>query len=126
MYGIIQNVINRGGYDLSAMLTKIDTLWVQGSLSDLQREELLEAARAGANPAGSVELLAKLEELDRRVRALETAGGGGEEVAPYVAGNWYYAGDRCVFEGAVYTCVAPDGVVCVWSPADFPSYWQRG
>ncbi len=126
MYGIMKQVLGRGEYSLAEMLRKIDTLWVQGSLSDAQREELLETARAGAKPAGSVEVMAKLEELEQRVRALEAAGGTSGEAEPYTAGTWYYAGDRCVFEEATYTCIAPDGVACVWSPAEYPAYWQKG
>lgn len=34
MYEIIKSVIQSGRYELTDMLTKIDTLWVQGSLTD--------------------------------------------------------------------------------------------
>lgn len=33
MYEIVKNVINAKNYELTDMLTKIDTLWVQGSLT---------------------------------------------------------------------------------------------
>ena len=59
--------------------------------------------------------------LEERVRSLEKA------VVPgnYTPGTWYYRGDKVSFQGAVYTCTAPDGVVCVWSPAEYPVYWEK-
>lgn len=120
MYSIIKKVIDRGGYDLSGILTKVETLWAEGKLTDGEREELTAAARAEANAQHSVDVLKKLEELEQRVRALE---GKSTEAKPYVAGKWYYAGDACVFDGVTYTCTAPEGVTCVWSPADYPAYW---
>lgn len=127
MYSIIKNVIKQGGFDLTGLLSKINTLWVQGGLTDEQREELISSARNGADKHDSVEVLAKLEDLDRRVAALEKAGAPeepAEEFPDFVTGKWYYTGDTCTFEGKKYTCIAPDGVVCVWSPADYPAYWE--
>lgn len=128
MYNIIKNVIDRGGFDLSDLLRKIDTLWTQGDITDEQRDELIASARGGADKHNSVELMAKLEELDRRVAALEKAGPSeepAEEYPDFVVGKWYYTGDTCTFEGKKYTCIAPDGVACVWSPADYPAYWAN-
>ena len=34
MYEIVKNVINAKYYELAAMLTEIDTFWVQGSLTE--------------------------------------------------------------------------------------------
>lgn len=45
--------------------------------------------------------------------------------AKYAAGTWYYRGDYVIFEAEVYSCVAPMGVVCVWSPAEYGAYWQK-
>ena len=42
----------------------------------------------------------------------------------YTAGTWYYRGDLISFEGTIYTCIAPKDIVCVWSPAEFPVYWN--
>lgn len=54
----------------------------------------------------------------------EGTGGEGESPEEYVIGKWYYAGDRITYKGAVYQCIAPNGVVCVWSPDDYPAYWE--
>ena len=40
MYDIIKTVISSGRYELSDMLKKIDTIWLQGSLTGSQKSEL--------------------------------------------------------------------------------------
>ena len=139
MYKIIQNVINTKNYELSDLLKKIDTIWVQGSITDSEKEELISLARGRANVQNSIDVLAKLEELDRvvkllveRVTSLEGVGSdndnvdSGEETFPkYVTGHWYYTGDKVSFDGTSYECIAPDGVVCVWSPSEYPEYWHE-
>ena len=127
MKKLFENVIARGGYDLGVMLKRIDSSHVEGKLTDAERDELYEKARAGADAQASVDVLKKLEELEARVRALEEGGGSGssaDEPEAYVPGKWYYAGDRVTFEGKRYVCSAPKGVVCVWSPGMFPAYWE--
>ena len=131
MKKLFENVIARGGYDLGVMLKRIDSYHIEGKLTDAEKDELYEKARAGADAQASVDVLAKLEELEARVRALEEGGGSGgssgsgaDEPEAYVPGKWYYAGDRVSFEGKRYVCSAPQGVVCVWSPGMFPAYWK--
>lgn len=53
MYEIIKNVILSGTYELTSMLKKIDTVWIQGDISDEQRKELIEMTQANANPENS-------------------------------------------------------------------------
>ena len=126
MKDIIRNVIARRNYELSDMLKKIDTLWVQGSLSDEERAELIDLARGNADVQNSIDVMRKLEELDKRVKALEEAGANAptEGNDEYVAGKWYYNGNVVTFEGKAYKCIAPEGQVCSWSPADYPAYWE--
>ena len=117
-------------FDLTAMLAKIDYHHIRGNLSDADREELVALARKKANPMGGVDVMAKLQDLEARIKALEDAGktAGGDtteaDVADYVPGKWYYNGDKVLFEGVVKTCTAPAGVVCTWSPAEYPAYWE--
>lgn len=126
MYDVIKDVINTRRYVLADMLHKIDTLWAQGDLDDDQRTELIALAQGNADAEQEVNMLAKLEELEQRVRALEQSGGAdpGEEYPDYVAGKWYYNGDKITFEGGKYKCIAPDGAVCTWSPTEYPTYWE--
>lgn len=125
MYDVIKDVINTQRYVLADMLHKIDTLWAQGDIDDVQRTELIALAQGNADTAQEVNMLAKLEELEQRVRALETGSTElGEAYPDYVVGKWYYSGDKITFEGGKYKCIAPDGVVCVWSPKEYPVYWE--
>lgn len=128
MYQIIKNVISRGGYNLSAVLSKIDTVWAEGKITDEQRVELVVTARNQASSEAGIDIMFKLTELEQRIRALETGestDGSAEEYPAFVVGKWYYTGDKCSFEGANYICVAPEGIACVWSPADYPAYWEK-
>ena len=54
MYEIIKNVIQSGRYELTDMLTNL--------------------ARSGADPTQGVDVLAKLSDLDKRLKVLENAG----------------------------------------------------
>ena len=137
MYDVTKNVIASGRYELADMLRKIDALWLQGDLSDDQRNELVQMAREDADPSASwasvqdqIEALAKqLEALSARVADLE----GGEPPAPdewpeYIqptgAHDAYHKGDQVTYKGKRYRCIAPDGVAVVWAPDVYPDYWQ--
>lgn len=48
MYEIVKNVIASGRYELADMMKKIDTLWVQGDISDSQKAELEKLATENA------------------------------------------------------------------------------
>lgn len=126
MYEVVKAYIQAGGYDLSALLTKIDTLWVQGSLTDDQRTQLQALARDGATVAGSVDVLAMLLDHDARIKALEKTGSAeSEKLTEYVAGMVALNDERYLWEGEVYTCIAPEGVKCVWTPEGYPTYWRK-
>lgn len=115
----------REPFDLAAMLGRIDYHHIRGNLTDGEREELAALAREKADPFGGLDVAKKLQELDARVTALEKGGGEEpEDIPEYVPGKWYYAGDKVMFEGAAYVCTAPEDVVCVWSPAEYPAYWK--
>ena len=126
MYEIIKNVLNGRNYNLTSMLNKIDTLWAKEKLSDEEYNELTELARTYAQTANSIDVIAKLNDFEQRLRTLEekSADGSAEECPAYVIGKWYYNGDTCSFEDKNYICIAPEGVVCTWSPIEYPSYWE--
>lgn len=144
MYEIVKNVINSKTYELTDILTKIDTLWVQGSLTSEQRTELISLARQNADPAASyaplqeqIDALAdRLDALTARVSTLEQSGEtGGEEpeepaeewpeyIQPTGAHDAYHNGDKVTWGGQHYTCIAPEGTACVWDPDTYPAYWR--
>ncbi len=137
MYEIILSVINTGIFELSDILVKIDTLWLKGDVDDDQRAQLIDAARKKADPIASYaplqehvdKLAADVDALAARVTALE----GGEQepedeypayVQPTGAHDAYHNGDKVTYNGKKYTCIAPEGVACVWNPDTYPAYWQ--
>lgn len=128
MYEIIKSVINGQNYELASILKKIDTLWAENELTDEQREELITLARENADVTKSIDVLAKLQELEMRIKAMEEkkADEPTEEVIePFVLGKWYYNGDKCSENGKNFICTAPEGTVCTWSPSQYPPYWKE-
>ena len=94
MYEIVKNTILSKNYELSDMLKKIDTLWVQGDLTEEQRLELIDMARENALGENSyasyqvqidalVKMVSELNttvstmsaELEKVKEAVETMGG---------------------------------------------------
>jgi hypothetical protein len=128
MYKVLKNVILSSRYELSDILAKIDTLWLQGSLTDAERKDLIELARAKAEPSHSfAPLQAQIDALAERIAKLEGATeeeGYPNYVQPTGGHDAYHTGDKVTFQGQKYVCVAPEGVAVVWSPEVYPSYWE--
>lgn len=138
MYQIIHDVITSKRYELRDMLSKIDTIWVQGDLTDEQREELVELARDNADPAASYaplqeqinQAFAQIKALADRVAKLE-AGETPEPapepeewpawVQPTGAHDCYNTGDKVTYNGKHYVSKL-DGNV--WSPDAYPAGWE--
>lgn len=138
MYQIIKNVITSGRYELNDILGKIDTIWVQGDLTDEQRTELVGLARENADPAASYaplqeqidQAFAKIKALSARVEKLEA--GEVQEPAPEPeewpawvqptgAHDCYNTGDKVTYNGQHYVSKI-DGNV--WSPDAYPAGWE--
>lgn len=135
MFNIIKSVISAGYFELKDLLAKIDTLWLQGSLTDAARLELIELARGKADPANSfAPIQAQIDALADRVKALEAAAKPTEPDTP--AAEWpdyiqptgshdaYHTGDKVTHNGTRYVCTAPEGAAVVWAPDVYPAYWQ--
>lgn len=136
MYEVTKNVIQSGSYELHDILAKIDTLWLQGSLTDEERLDLIEMARSKADPSHSfAPLQAQIDALAARVAVLEgkvkpaDPDTPAEEYPAYVqptgAHDAYHSGDRVTYNGTRYVCIAPEGVAVVWAPDVYPAYWQE-
>ncbi|MDO4173733.1 MAG: hypothetical protein Q4D42_03115 [Eubacteriales bacterium] len=134
MYEIIKNVIASGNFDLTAILNKINTLWLESSITDSQRDNLVAAARAAADPQNSyAPLQEQIDKLASDIAALaarvaELEGGTAETpeypeyVQPTGAHDAYNIGDKVTYNGNRYTCQM-DG--CVWSPDVHPDGWKE-
>ena len=129
MYEIIKNVILSGNFELTDILSKIDTLWVQGGLTNVQRLALIDMARGKADPRNSfAPLQAQIDALAERIAKLEGQKPSEDYpqfVQPTGSHDAYRAGDTVTFNGKQYTCIAPEGVAVVWSPEVYPSYWEE-
>lgn len=132
MYNVILNVINTGIYELNDIIKKINTIWLQGDITDDQKDELIIKARENADMTQSINLVKQVEELTRNqidilARLAKVEGGSepSEDYPPYVDGKWYYNGDKITFQGKKYVCVVPEGQVCTWSPEGYPVYWEE-
>ena len=145
MYEIIKTVIESKQFELTNILKKIDVHWISGKITEEQRNELIQLAQGKANVQNSVDVIAKLSEMDKRMIAAEQEimalkkqaeapeepdTGETEEIIPetypeFVPGKWYYNGNKISFEGETYTCIAPEGQVCTWNPVEYPPYWQK-
>lgn len=144
MYEIIKSVITAGRYELADMLKKIDTIWLQGSLTDVQRTELTALAREHAAPENSYAsvqkqlniLFTNLAELAAAVKANSDAiavlqGGTADQpeqeeypeyIQPAGAHDAYNTGDKITYGGRRYIC-RMDG--CVWDPVTYPEGWSE-
>lgn len=143
MYEIIKNVIESGQYELTDMLKKIDTLWLQGALNDTQRAEIIELARSRADPEQSYDIqkqlgtiFTNLSEMGRAILELTdrvTKMEGGSVTPPVVeeypqfvqptgAHDAYNTGDKMTYtDGKRYICQMDN---CVWGPDAYPAGWK--
>lgn len=127
MYTIISNVIKSGNYELNDMLRKIDTIWMQGSLTDEERGELAELAQSNADPAKSyAPLQEQINQAFDRIKALEGRMAkleAGEEPEPEEWPEWYQwdgvgpipwqNGSKCTHNGVRYISRVDNNV---WEP----------
>ena len=134
MYEIIQNVIQSGRYELSDMLKKIDTMWIQGEITEEEKTELVKLAQENADPANSYaplqeqidQLFKQYGQLESRITTLE----GGKEpepeewpeyIPPTGAHDAYNTGDKVTYNGKHYICKMNG---CTWSPDIYPQGWE--
>ena len=138
MYKVIKDVINGKTYELTDMLKKVKTLWLEGDISDAQKEELIELARENAKPENSYAplqnqidtLFANVKELAQEIATLKNGGTlpeeETEEYPPYVqptgAHDAYKVGDKVTYKGQKYECMSAG---CVWTPDAYPQGWKK-
>ena len=137
MYSTIKGVIDSKRYELNDILTKIDTIWLQGGITETERTELIALARENAQPENTYaplqnqidQAFAKISALETRVAALESGGEPGptpeeypEWVQPTGAHDAYNTGDKVTYNGKHYQSTM-DGNV--WSPDSYPQGWKE-
>lgn len=141
MYEIIKSVINSKDYELRDMLYKINKMWIESAITEVQKAELDDLARTNAKAENSYaplknqieDIYSKLAQITSRLEALESteeptdpeepvADEYPEYVQPTGAHDCYNTGAKITFKGERYTCQI-DG--CVWSPEEYPQGWKK-
>ena len=109
MYDIIKNVITSGSYELTDILKKIDTIWLQGTLTEEQRTELIDLARTSADPENSYAPLQK--QIDTLYANMTEMGKTILNLTDKVS----------KLDGKRYVCQMDN---CVWGPDVYPAGWK--
>ena len=127
MKSIFENVIKRGGYDLTTMLAKIDAYHIEGKISDAERDELYSLARIA--PEAQYDCRSEIELLWAAVKALQNGNAADNEETDVVA-EWkqptgaydaYMKGNKVLYKGKVYTSLIDSNV---WAPDVYPNGWE--
>ena len=135
MYEIIKSVILSNNYELENMLYKINKMYIENAITEIQKTELDNLARENANAQNSYaplqeqvdKLYSELAQIRSRIDKLE----GIEEpipeeypeyVQPTGSHDSYNIGDKVTFNGKKYICKIDN---CVWSPEVYPSAWEE-
>lgn len=73
MYEILKNYIKTESYNLDDLTRKIDKMYIEGKLTEAERDELILLATDNARDEKQVDLYKKLVDLEHRIAELETA-----------------------------------------------------
>ena len=135
MYTIIESVISSRNYELSDILKKIDTIWLQGGITDEERNSLI--AKAQENADGEQSYLPLQEQINKlftitdsildRVTTLEGGEVAIEEeypelVEPTGKHDAYNKGDKITYNNKKYECIKNN---VMWSPDVNPKCWKE-
>lgn len=132
MKQIFKSIIERGGYDLTALLAKIDIYHIEGKLTDAEREDLYTQARQ--TPKAQYDYSAEIEKLWAAIRELQNAKEETPEnpdepveeypayVQPTGAHDAYQIGAKVTYNGERYVCKKAN---CAWSPDVLPDAWEK-
>ena len=143
--------IDRGNYDLNALVERIKNFEIRGDVDSEQANALLALAREKASEQDKYgdfqtqidSLATAISAIDLRLTLIEqkfdllcqetgididisvpASSGIAEFVQPTGAHDAYYAGDKVIFNGRKWVCTAPEGYACTYSPSAYPAYWE--
>lgn len=127
MKNVFKAAIEKGGYDLTAMLGKIYAYHVEGKLTDEEKDELCLLARK--SPEAQYNYKIEIERLWEAVRALQnnekpegdTTNPPGDFKQPTGAHDAYMKGDTVKYNGKTYKSIIDNNV---WSPDTYPAGWE--
>lgn len=128
MINAIKNVIQNKDYKLEELLYKINKMYIESRITEQEKEELDNLARANAKAENNYDIQKQIDELRARVEALE--GNTQEETTeeyqefkqPTGAHDSYNIDDKIIFNNKKYICKLDN---CVWSPDTYPQAWEE-
>ena len=91
---IFLTVIKSGNYNLDELSVKLDKMYIEGKLTEADRDELLQLATDGARDEKQIDIYAKLIDLEHRVNAFENK----DEYATWVVGYVIKKGETVKFD----------------------------
>lgn len=135
MYKIIKSVIESKDFKLEDILHKINKMYIEDKVSEAEKSELDELARAKAKAENSYDIQKQLDNIFARLEALENKNNEVEDtettepadeypefVQPTGAHDAYQVGDKVTYKGKKYICKLEN---CVWSPDTYPAGWEE-
>lgn len=69
---IFLTLIKSGNYNLDELSIKLDKMYIEGKITEAERDELLLMATDGAKDSAQIDLYEKIVDLEHRIVALET------------------------------------------------------
>ena len=129
IYNTFKTVIEKGNYDLTAILGKIYAYHIEGQLTDEEKDELCSLARKA--PKAQYNYDAEIEKLWKAVRALQSNEKAEGDITttpeefkqPTGAHDAYMSGDVMLYkDGKIYESTIDHNV---WSPDVNPNGWKE-
>lgn len=125
MKSIFENVIKKGEYDLDTIINKIDVLFIEGKITQKERDELLDLARH--KPVAQYDVKEEIQKIWLAIKELQGGSLGEDEIVlewvqPTGAHNAYNKGDKMIYNGDVYESLINGNV---WSPVSYPAAWVK-
>ena len=90
---IFLTVIKSGNYNLDELSVKLDKMYIEGKLTEAERDELLLMATDGAKDSAQIDLYEKIVDLEHRIVALET-----KDIPEWYAGYVTRKGETVKFD----------------------------
>jgi len=90
---IFITLIKSGNYNLDELSVKLDKMYIEGKLTEAERDELLLMATDGAKDSAQIDLYEKIVDLEHRIVALET-----KDIPEWYAGYVTRKGETVKFD----------------------------
>ena len=90
---IFLTLIKSGNYNLDELSVKLDKMYIEGKLTEEERDELLLMATDGAKDSAQIDLYEKIVDLEHRIVALET-----KDIPEWYAGYVTRKGETVKFD----------------------------